>query len=329
MGMQDIDFDEIDRAVSSITNPKTMIDTKVSEPTMPDVTTTLETPVLTPAVRRSSGRFMDVVHPSSDMRPSPLSAPSASSLHREDVTQRTEVVNRPEPLQASSSTFHWPDPIDLVAPTAEPAAETPNLGMTTEPLFEQEEIIEPIAAVTPTEPIGSLESPFLIDTKVEKRPLGAFSGADAGLPLIEDPIPGLKQTESLAEVADIAEVPPELHEAVLLLDAHSEDDAEVKSEAEEPKIDEINIDAIESTAVAPELEIPSGPTSITQQYKEQPSSASQSTSSTYDTEAYYQPLTKPVKKRSGLLIVVWIIALILVGGGIGAALYFIVLPLIK
>ena len=316
--MQDIDFDEIDRAVSSITNPKTIIDTKVSEPIVPVVTAIPETHSPSPAARRSSGRFMDVVHPSSDMRPAPLSAPSASSLQREEVTQRTEVVNRPQPSTAAGMAFHWPDPIDLVAP--ELAVETPNLGFNPVLLSEQEEIVEPT---------GSLESPFLTDTKVEKRPLGAFSGADADLPLIEDPIPSLQQTESATQAAQTAEVPPELHEAVLLLEARSEDEDEAEAKAKASKLDTLNIDAIESTAVVPELEIPTGLTSITQQYKEQPSSASQSSGSIYDTEAYYQPLTKPFKKRSGALIIVWIIALIFVGVGIGAVLYFIILPLIK
>lgn len=73
--MKDIDFDELDRAVHSATNGgnSKSDDNTRSEPAPVDneSITPASSPVRPPvslATRRSSGRFMDVVHPSSDMR---------------------------------------------------------------------------------------------------------------------------------------------------------------------------------------------------------------------------------------------------------------------
>jgi hypothetical protein len=341
VGVQDIDFDEIDRAVNSLASTGFSKDTKeeIAVPSPVAQTVEPETPadvssepgisaepeptpepvvvpvVTSPAVRRSGGRFMDVVHPSSDMRPS---APSAPSLHREVVIERDEVAKRPEPAAIASTAFHWPDTTVAARPAPEPVVEAPVVEPTPEP--------EP-AVILPEqeEPAGSLESPFLMDAKVEKRPLGAFSGADEGLQLIEEPFPVVAETTPEPEPAEAptwaeepAEVPPELHESLLKLDAHGDDDEEeLLLEATNPP-DMIPTPDVETVQV--------GPTSITQQYTEQPSTASQPSGSIFDTEAYHQPLAHPVKKRSGALIAVLILALILVGGGIGALVYFFVLP---
>ncbi|MBC7565001.1 hypothetical protein H7100_02085 [Candidatus Saccharibacteria bacterium] len=347
--MQDIDFDEIDRAVNSVTSGD--VQTTVSAHTAPDLSNepaasvpnpvAIETPTIpeaeapaiaTPASRRSSGRFMDVVHPSSDMRPSAStssrSAPSAPSFYRKEVAERPEIITaRPEPATTQSGAFHWPDPIDVsaTAPVVVPSVDTPAF------------VVE-MPAVTPEtkdnledEMSASLESPFLMGAKIEKRPLGAFSGADADLPLLEDPMPFSTNVATEPEIdpevqelfhEEHEEVPHELHDQLLALDGHGQDyhEDELLLEAVNPP------DPISEAVEVPEVF--SGPTSITQQYKEQPSSVVESSGSIFDTEAYHKALTHPPKKRSGAMIVVWIIALILVGGGIGAAVYFVVLPML-
>jgi hypothetical protein len=68
-----------------------------------------------------------------------------------------------------------------------------------------------------------------------------------------------------------------------------------------------------------------GPTSITKQYTEQPSTGDKPTGTVFDIEAYKKPQTSK-KKKSGWLIVLWIFLLLVVGAGIGAAMYFFVLP---
>jgi len=328
--MQDIDFDEIDRAVSSVTSsnsngPVNAAPANVATPVVPDVTVPTETAtpvvppsVASPAARRSTGRFMDVVHASSDMRPT------------------RSVAARPEPTAAASSAFHWPDPIESLRPSTPPAP-APEVVVEKPVAFVPEPIVAPVVEppvaaelVIPEEVATPLESPFLTNAKVEKRPLGAFSD-ESGMALIEDPIPfsgndevqPVTLTETSPEVeALLAETEtliaePEVKEETPLLEAHVESSAV----AEVPSW----------VAPAPVLDvenIPVGPTSITQQYKEQPSDADQASGSIFDTESYHQALVHAPQKRSSILIIVWIIALILVGGGIGAGVYFVVLPLL-
>jgi hypothetical protein len=332
--MQDIDFDEIDRAVGSVTGKSTEFSTASTspDPSIPAETIETETPIDTaeapvatlpsPAARRSTGRFMDVVHPSSDMRPNGMPAPTPR--REEAIPERAEVVDSPEEpiveLIAPSTAFHWPDPIEVAgsAPVEETPASKPaveELPPVTSPSEEDLDLID-----DEDEEAAPLESPFLTDAKVEKRPLGAFSTADTslGLPLLEDfPTPATEATPAPAPEIEqeTAEIPAELHPDLLLLDAHSEDE-------EVPEL------LPEHTDTAPENDIPTGPTSITQQYKEQPSTASQPSGAIFDTEAYHQPLAHTAKKRSNVTIIVWIVALILVGGGLGAGIYFVVLPML-
>ena len=304
--MQDIDFDEIDRAVNSVTTSAPDVPVAPVTPVAPaaELIATPSPAPASPAVRRSSGRFMDVVHSSSDMRPTRSSAPAAHSLHRDDTPDRTAVAERPQATTVASSAFHWPDPID-VTPVAEPTAATA--------------VVEPFAAplvTTPAvidEPAAPLESPFLPDAKIEKRPLGAFSSPEIELPFIEEPIN--------ATVPAVNEEPAELQDEILLLEEHIVDEPEALV-AEEPT------SVVLDTPAAPAQEEHVGPTSITQQYKEHPTTEPQESGAIFDTESYHQPLVHTPKKRSGALVVVWILALILVGGGIGAAVYFVLLPML-
>lgn len=326
--MQDIDFDEIDRAVSSVSDSLTAEksgetpQTPETSQVEPEVSMPVPTPTPT-TPRPTSGRFMDVVHPSSDMRPStPIrsSAPSAPSLHREEVAMHDEISKRPEPAAAASAAFHWPDPVESDLPVPEPIPEP--IVEASAPAVVAEELVK--------EPLSSLESPFLADTKVEKRPLGAFSDTD--LPLIEDPIPGTyvfgdtpqtKPEEPAHEEHE--ETPHELHPDLLLLEGHGNGDPTIEV-APTPEVAE---DSTPLATVAPEPTVVStGPTSISQQYVEQPSTANEPSGPIFDTEAYHQPLVHPPKKRSKALIIVWVAVLILIGGGIGAAIYFVVLPML-
>jgi len=363
--MQDIDFDEIDRAVSSVTNPGREPSAPVNDvPASNPAISSHGTPSL--AARRSSGRFMDVVHPSSDMRPH---APAAATFRREEVnvpTERTEVPARPEvaPVVPSveafapapviepvveqapaRSAFHWPDPIDMADTTpVAPVVTTP------EPVVEpvavpspvvSAPIVEDVPAVSAEDAFAtSLESPFLTNAKVEKRPLGAFSFNESDLPLIDDfPHQPGAATDAVPTVAGTTvEDATELDEEILLLEADNEE----PDAPEEPNLtSDVSVESVDTAVVPVETETalptpsptpvddaPVGPTSITQQYKEHPSTDAQTSGAIYDTATYHQPLAHPAKKGSSFLIVVWILALILVGAGIGAAVYFFVIPLL-
>lgn len=155
--MEEIDYDELDRAVNStvssnVTGSSDSDNVTATQPQgQPEPAPTVSVvvnqtastvPALpSPAMRRSSGRFMDVVHPSSDMRSSTsLTTPEP----RKDITTSFQ---EPAKSPDASGVKTWPDPIDYQPATANSSQEKPVVS----------------------------ESPFLSDAKVEKRPLGAFS----------------------------------------------------------------------------------------------------------------------------------------------------------
>ena len=306
--MSDIDFDELDRAVNSATvggdTPafKPVVQTPIvpEAPTINRVERTSLSPLspgsstapgatpvsIAPAARRSSGRFMDMVHPSSDMR---SQAPN------------TTIGNRPERVPQVK-------PEAPVLVTAEPPAWN-----------------EP------------LESPFLADAKVEKRPLGGGDAiateADAIVDsfdfqgLLDEPEEELLEAPELQERIEATTLPDPIDFATMAVAA---DKIEEFATIQEPT-PELEIvteqPALLSQALQTAVEQPIGPTSITPQYKEQASS-NQESGAMYDTESYHQAVTAPIKKKSGWFTVLWILLLVLLGAGGGWAVYTYVLPML-
>ena len=287
--MKDIDFDELDRAVHSATNGSkgTQDDSRTAVEEAVKVTTpAAPSPVRPPvslATRRSSGRFMDVVHPSSDMR-NKVNEAIVSTDNDKVVVQKDVPMKRSQSV-AETKEESWPDPID----------------------FQKENTVDQDDDASSDTP---LESPFLAGAKVEKRPLGAFSG-DA--PTEEDP------QDVVEDVSDIFEEQQETPE----VESTEKRDGVVEEE-ELLLLPESTQD--EEKVVVDEQ--PVGPVSITQQYSEQSSTAEPSTTMIFDTDEYKKPLTRPKKKGSGWLVILWIIILLAVGAGAGAAIYFYVLPLL-
>lgn len=334
--MQDIDFDELDRAVSSAINPAATAPAApqseekpviVERETIVPERSTPVRPTVSPAARRSSGRFMDVVHPSSDMRPS-VTSPA-----------RPVEVKKPEPVAAApvekpaNDGFNWPDPLEV----AKDDQSEPDII---------DQVIEENKAETGGMP--PLETPFLPEAKVEKRPLGAFSDAKPALdlsealneePVTDAPAPDFSSTtgEAPANLESIDETKLEASEESLIGAPESADtspavDTAAAPAPTEPAIEPVTEAELKVETPAASFDPPAstslGAASIPQQYKEQPSTAEQPSGAIYDTEAYHQPLAHPQKKKSGLWVIVWILGLIVLGGGLGAALYFYVLPML-
>lgn len=324
--MKDLDFDELDRAVNSlIGSPSAPV-----TPPVPSVNPVAPAPTDSPtppvdnapaapaspqplAARRSSGRFMDVVHPSSDMRSSAVPSRPAA---REGMTVQpispepkveavAETTPAPEPA-VTPKTTDWPDPLDFHGFKDEPLAAKP----TDKPADDVD--LPDLEAAPP------LESPFLPDAKVEKRPLGAFADSPAVEPVpskvADEPAkPSLDEDENTDRpIGDDTPLPAELQDNLLSIEAN-EDTSKVSAEPEEP--------AVQSTMVET--------MSIPQQYVEKPSTGDRPASgaSIFDVEAYRKPA--PAKKsKSGWLMVVWIVLLIILGVGAGAGFYFYLLPLL-
>lgn len=264
---------------------------------------------------RRSGRFMDVVHPSSDMqnnkRPD-LKSREGTPISRPNQDSEAGMTDAPNSDQVS-----WPDPIDKqpdaqVPDTASNLVEEDNLqnnlkGPTDKPAT----LVTPLSASSevvasnqsPTAP-DAASSPFLPDTKVEKRPLGGALPVDTGLGEQAD-LQGDKKSDDDSQVPS-KPMPAELGEDLLAIESDT-----TSQISEPPK---------EPVPTKPPLPEATPPISISQQYKKHTDSGDQSHTAIYDSAA--QPLAHPVKKKSGWLIVVLILVLILLGAGAGAVLYF-------
>lgn len=144
--MADFDFEELDKAVTGALGSVADNSTPV-KPTSPAgdrgaIPATREAPKVAertqevPAARRGSGRFMDMVHPASDMR---SARPSSGA-----PAQSSPAVNTANAVSGLETTVSEPSPA-------------------AQPVFRDEAVVE-------SQPLGS---PFLPDAKVEKRPLGA------------------------------------------------------------------------------------------------------------------------------------------------------------
>lgn len=351
--MKDLDFDELDQAVNSLmtgvprmTEPKgenTGEKTLTITPTLqaderPSFTTLEQTatlaaadlnarpeplPVASLVARRSSGRFMDVVHPSSDMKINNRPVVSRVGLQLNPVPSRPSAIEAPAPAvdvvapsPASevvewkpTPTNDWPDPIALEEESEDTelakAPETPDATVSV-----------PSVANTSvdTEEPSPLLTPFLTDTKVEKRPLGAFAvGIHSA---VDDTLPGVDEPEQQPS-ANLSEetpgLPDELHHELMQIESDTSDVDDTPEVATPPSFSAPVVTAVPQLA---------GPTSIQPQYKEEPSSAEEKHAGIYDTDSYHQPLSHPGKKKSGWLWVLWIVLLLAAGAGGALALYY-------
>lgn len=220
--MKDIDFDELDRAVSSLLDAKDAVSTSGAVPSpvaiAPGTTTTPSTatatqvnvePTLSKTLiqKRATGRFMDVVHPSSDMRvqnkpavsrqaptiapidkaptlvvaaeeevpvytPEPLivpPAPTSNEDHRDTVQPMVELD---ESTVDNSDTHAMPDPLDFHGFTAV----TEPVAMATDAVAVPE-----VVATEPTEsdPLDALIDEVQQEVQQAETPLATPFVADA------------------------------------------------------------------------------------------------------------------------------------------------------
>lgn len=272
-------------------------------------------------IKRPAGRFMDVVHPSSDM----THARSASSLHSsEDVPSSSGLQQRiAQSLQDSQQAVVASPSTDTVQVAtdgleAQPATEAAAAVNVMQPAIAAEPspalAEEPLAPVEEATPVDSATevaeppmSPFVEGAVVEKRPLGE----PVIMPLT--PEPASAAAESVSDW----------------------------SAAPEPAADswsaERQADVAQTTPpVAPELApelmaLESTPTDAGGS-SDAPSVFPQSTVSVvdqpapmYNVETQAQSLEHVEKRPSGWLSVLLILLCILIGAGGGAAAYFFLL----
>lgn len=341
--MKDIDFDELDRAVSSALGNKSepvLVGTPVelSAPTVPDVAETVPTVVtstimrgqVSPAVRRG-GRFMDVVHPSSDMK---ASAPTALRVPKrtfepisDDLKSAPVPATTPAPVEPKSTpdesfptldtlsdessprmdvgakeseasilTHTWPDPLDMKPLEKTADQEVTELEDTQEPSAEPEMVPSSLPAE------DSTQTPFLTDAKVDKRPLGAFAEYEPGAEKL-DTVTTLEGSTSVES--------PELAADLVAIESNGMPNIE-----EEPDAKPIATPSVDASGATP-------PASIAQQYNAVEKSSNTDVHSVFDTSTYHQPLLpqKTHHKNKLWLWVLIIIGLLVVGAGLGALLF--------
>ena len=384
--MKDLDFDELDRAVNSLITKDSTIPSagnsasgvayvepiteetehilELGEPisTNDGILTETKTddvvdvaPIsIKPAIEKpSTGRFMDVVHPSSNMRSS-LVMPERSSVR---ITSDKAPISR-APLLSSLPSLH-------LKPT-EPSVVSQPANFVSDDTEDDDidRISNDIDKTLNMDVDDSQISPFLSGTKVEKRPLGAFSTSVNMTPEVMDspsddaasseaaptplmapaiappvqPSSGYNPTPSLpvSEPSFVtkldsdeldAPLPAELQNELLSIESD-----EMTAQPETTLADIVN-EPDTAPNVAPQAIEPSTTsapvsisTSIQPQYKEMPSSGDQDNGAIYDVKNYHKTVSHPSDGKSGWMWVVWIALMLIVGVGIGAAVYFLVLP---
>ncbi len=319
--MSDIDFDEIDKAVNSAVSGDDLIDESDSfSKNVVKVSTSPETVAKnqSPTIRRNSGQFMDVVHPSSNMRSivtptfqRPAQPPELEIPPAENIIPDVNDTTISDPIDFSSE----PNSTDIV-PNVEEVFENNDVaveeisGESAETETPPETTVEQAA---PASTLSQYESPFIDNPDVEKRPLGAFAG---------QPLEAEIEIESLAPVADdlshdetvfsqvgaaAIDNTPDENPVEMLQTTESAND-----QIEAPEPNPVEVAAIEIEAQNDESENP--PQKITS-----PSNQPVETSP-YDAAAYQNP-DAPKKSRVWLWILI-IILLLAIGGAAGAWLYY-------
>ena len=203
-----------------------------------------------------------------------------------------------------------PDPLDMVASTPDPE---PSTADTTEP---------PLASVIDVP--APLESPFIADAKVEKRPLNPGASFDP----VDQPL----QSEGTNEPA-VQPTEEPLKKASLEEPQKGEDEPPTTPQVPELDSDLVAIESNEQVEVTQATETadaasqvaspstPLGASSIAQQYKTTPSTGDQSHAAIYDASQYPQPIAHPAKQRSSWWWVLWVVLLLGVGAGGAILLY--------
>lgn len=269
-------------------------------------------PVVTPP--RKAGRFMDVVHPSSDMAgPKAAVAPTKRVSMAGRTLQPLEPIAAPvveptpeapshpapaegEPASAPAEEPAWPDPIEVAEAPAAVPVQTPSVPL-------EEAGSDPVAAAT--------VPAFLPDAKVEKRPLGAFTAeapaADA--PAFDNDLQGpvaTPQTEAL---------PPELEPDIVSVEADV-DKLDVEAG------DDQSVKGAHAAAAAPQAATINGTLSIPKQYQEAEREPAPGTHALFDTKEYHPPLTVHGEGGHRFLWLWMIVAAVLLLGTAGIFAYW-------
>lgn len=353
--MDDINFDELDKAVASAAQSSTAVQAEEPVEAVGAPSNSVEPPVSSaPIATKRRGQFMDMVHPSSDMSKTPAvssgvrrQAPAVQPLNPSIVeTSSTPVpVDTSPATTASPSDYTWPDPID----TSTTLPDNEDLAATEEVTVETVEngFMSSVSPVTATEQVEAVvssddistdtanndeaaqpetqESPFVEGAEVEKRPLGAFASPASEEEVVPEslqtPVAEVEvseQTESTETVGSTVEV-----ETVPAIDRSAETVEVEQTEAVET-VTEQPIGTIEAQSMPQPDE--GTAQSIPQQYRaeEEVTTVDAEEHAVFDTESYHQPLPLPEKSRGGhklLMYTLLAVLMLAIGAAAGYAIF--------
>lgn len=375
MSVKDIDFDELDRAVNSAiaknqSKPSDYDDSSlssISETALDiisdiDMVRPLPMPKIPPprpskpiAKRPNKGRFLDMVHGSSGKRKRQHkvvkpdfsmpqvaktnfsvthSAPMMTTMQSQNLQQHS-VANI---SQLMNDTKPTPKPVVLNT-NMEPMKPLVDLGN-----FDRAG--NPIDKTLGVKLGDPQDTPFLPDTKVEKRPLNSMKQEEKILlhyPMshadrknMNTPLPAELDSDLLTiEANEVAKNLPEIevsdaidHPVSPSIESAAENISPVVTPESQRNVlqEPINLeDEQTQSETRPLVSNSLVVNSIPQQYEEKPSSVKHDSGAIYDVNNYHKAAVT-VKKKSGWSWVVWTIILMIASVGAGVAVYFLVLP---
>lgn len=290
-----------------------------------------------PLANKRRGQFMDMKHPSADMKTSTAPAPITPS--RVGVTLSPLSSDVKPDIEKASDADSPNTKQDAPTDTSEDAdlIHSNEVSDTASDQTEHATADEPTpatdVATEDTEPMTT--SPFLPDAKVEKRPLGTPIHDDEQ---VNDELDADKSSENEQDAADQTDeaiepaqtpssLPKELHSSVLEVEADTTvDEAPTQAtEDSDEKEQTRNIVADTASEVAPhESKEFAGPSSIPPQYNvkddQSDSDENEPQTSMYDSAADHPALAEH-KKSSHWVVAIVIFLMLLLGAAGGAGLY--------
>lgn len=272
---------------------------------------------------KRSGRFMDVMHPSSDMKTASVSSgdsiPTLSVPPRQPQATATPIASA-SPLTAAAEEQFSPEAVlsDTAtpelrsdsAPTKAPEVAIPQTSVnpSVPVAVEASAVVDASPVISqksmPEEATDPIVSPFLTDAKVEKRPLGGTNTS-------EEATGGAQEVATWPDASkdggEDMQLNPSTGGASIIPDEFNND------------LLAIETTQLKSTEVIPAPQVTSPSAKNTQ--KASSSDVVENTGAIYDVKEYHAPLKHPAKKSSGWLWIIITIVIMAVCGGIGAATY--------